>query len=1276
MIQSVSILRLFLSVLFFSCNSVTSSWKEFQISRSCLHANPHCLTLVQCLRNSSSCFSSNSIVSFSEGTHFTDEVTGFIVIRNKQNLLLQGAGVNRSDMMHEPLTKINCSNVLTFAFLEINNLSFSGIGFYNCGAAMPDELRTEVATVQTKTYYYFFEQIKVALLLVNVYNLTVNDLHINDSDGYGLFILNVLGNSSIVDSKFTYNNWRALERHQYNPNYCKSPKNITSCAGGNAMIVFQDTPNCLHPQPEYTINIEHCEFSHGVNFDYELWNADIVYLYSAGGLSIFCGQTEYSVYMTVDKSELTHNLGHNGANAVVYLQDFPGSDTYVIITNSLFSHGNSDLEYSSKVAYAGGLYIYEGSCACDYSSACRNKPAPSYASDHNTKVVHLLNDTFTGNYGFNGGAIFIESVIDGQDPSNRDLKCSLIVEKCAFSHNTGFSATLNVRKYTDISEEAWSTYRMKFVLIGSVITHSRVLNLRYTDRISVTSSWKAVSSAVYFNNLDFCLFSDNYISNNYIVGMALESQTITLFGKSYFVNNTGKFGGAIKLHDSRMILQSNAKLYVLENSADLGGGIFIENIRPFLQPFCFLDIQQTSERLPPYLPEVNFANNSASVAGNSIYGGYLDECVIMSLHVDLADKSTVILFRILNIPWSNSLTEVSSSVYHLCFCKNGTPHCEINEWKTSAYPGQTFKIPAVAVGQMNGTVPAVALSEVDQNTEVTVMLDFQLDAQQLGTECGLLTYQLQSIEKVSLDILMQTSFEKTQNPTAAVIKLINVNMTRCPLGFYLKRQTFVCDCIPFLQERGIKCFIDDQQFQRTPPVWIGYLNETGLILAHNNCPLDYCSRSTEKFKLVSVDGQCQFNHSGILCGQCEDGLSVVFGSSKCKNCSNSFIALVLAFVLAGFALVLVLIYCNLTVADGSLNAVIFYANIVRIHHRILFPSGHINPITVIIAWINLDLGIEFCFYDGFDTYARTWLQFVFPAYVWLIIVIIIISSWYSTTAAKIVGSNSIPVLATLLLLSYTKLQRTVLECLSFTVIETQKNDTFYVWLYDGNVPFISIKHAFLMTVACLFLLVFIIPFTVIVLCGPIFQMKCSHMMLRLKLSPINDAYQGPYKVKYRWWTGIMLLVRSLLLFLFGVNILGNPRVNLLLIVSTCVMLLGVMWNIGTVYKNKLVNLIESFYIINLAFLAGWSEYNRQSSVDYERNQAIIVYIFTGLAILVLGIIVIARLLLKVKQIIDKHRKIRLYHVENEIESVSEQELIPPTVSYVEIGHSEGRDSSL
>ena len=383
-------------------------------------------------------------------------------------------------------------------------------------------------------------------------------------------------------------------------------------------------------------------------------------------------------------------------------------------------------------------------------------------------------------------------------------------------------------------------------------------------------------------------------------------------------------------------------------------------------------------------------------------------------------------------------------------------------------------------------------------------------------------------------------------------------MTQCPQGFSLNREIGVCDCIQFLLKREITCFIDDQAFKRTPPVWIGYQHESKLILAHDSCPLDYCSRNITRFKLSSIDSQCQFNRSGIICGKCKEGLSVVFGNSQCKYCSNSFIALVLVFIFAGFALVLILIYCNLTVADGTLNGLIFYVNIIRIHHTILFPSGHINIVTIIIAWLNLDIGIELCFYDGFDTYTRTWLQFLFPVYVWFIIIIIIVASWYSTIVAKTVGSNSIPVLATLLLMSY-KLQRTILESLSFTIIYTSNEDEFYVWIYDGNVMFLGVKHALLATMACVFLLAFIIPFTVIVLCGPVFQKKCSHTMLKLKMTPINDAYQGPYKVKYRWWTGAMLFIRSILLFLFGINILGNPRINnLLLIVSTCILLLGII----------------------------------------------------------------------------------------------------------------------
>ena len=49
---------------------------------------------------------------------------------------------------------------------------------------------------------------------------------------------------------------------------------------------------------------------------------------------------------------------------------------------------------------------------------------------------------------------------------------------------------------------------------------------------------------------------------------------------------------------------------------------------------------------------------------------------------------------------------------------------------------------------------------------------------------------------------------------------------------------------------------------------------------------------------------------------------------------------------------------------------------------------------IFIAWINLDLGVQSCFYNGMDGYTLTSLQFVFPIYIWTIIIIILLSQMY------------------------------------------------------------------------------------------------------------------------------------------------------------------------------------------------------------------------------------------------------------------------------------------
>ena len=106
------------------------------------------------------------------------------------------------------------------------------------------------------------------------------------------------------------------------------------------------------------------------------------------------------------------------------------------------------------------------------------------------------------------------------------------------------------------------------------------------------------------------------------------------------------------------------------------------------------------------------------------------------------------------------------------------------------------------------------------------------------------------------------------------------------------------------------------------------------------------------------------------------------------------------FVLAGIALVAVIFLLKLTVSVGTLNGLFFYVNIIQVNHQAYFPIATIKFFTRFISWLNLDLGIESCFYDGMDIYAYSWFQFLFPFYLWFLVGCIILVCRYSQSVAK------------------------------------------------------------------------------------------------------------------------------------------------------------------------------------------------------------------------------------------------------------------------------------
>ena len=207
-----------------------------------------------------------------------------------------------------------------------------------------------------------------------------------------------------------------------------------------------------------------------------------------------------------------------------------------------------------------------------------------------------------------------------------------------------------------------------------------------------------------------------------------------------------------------------------------------------------------------------------------------------------------------------------------------------------------------------------------------------------------------------------------------IYNVFYVQLLDCPIGFTL--QDGICDCDPILPVAFDKCYIDHSAIKRPANTWIiaqSQANHTKYLIS--GCLMDYFLQYSSTVNLLHPDEQCQFNRTGILCSQCQHHLSMVFASSRCMKCTNVHILITIIVIVAGIVLVVLLYVLNLTVTNGTINGIIFYANIISINDAVFLLNDNVfKPLRVLVSFANLDLGIETCFYNGMDSYVKTWLQ--------------------------------------------------------------------------------------------------------------------------------------------------------------------------------------------------------------------------------------------------------------------------------------------------------------
>ena len=278
-----------------------------------------------------------------------------------------------------------------------------------------------------------------------------------------------------------------------------------------------------------------------------------------------------------------------------------------------------------------------------------------------------------------------------------------------------------------------------------------------------------------------------------------------------------------------------------------------------------------------------------------------------------------------------------------------------------------------------------------------------------------------------------------------------------------------------------------------------------------------------------------------------------------------------------------------------MNGLIFYANIIKANEYIFYTQRYPNPLTLFIAWLNLDIGVETCFYNGLTAYGKAWLQFVFPLYIWSIAGLIIILAKYSNRVAMIMGNNSVPALATLFLLSYAKLFRTIIAVLSYTMLYTTHGQKA-VWSADGNLNYLGPEHAPLFAIAVATLLFLWLPYTLLLFLGQwLHRFNCRVITRMLtKMKPFLDAYYAPFKNNHRYWFGALLLVRAAVLLTSALVPANSSRIVVFSIAVSAVLL--PLWG-QNVYRNSATRMFDMSYFMNLGLLAITKLFRNEANIS-------------------------------------------------------------------------------
>ena len=839
-------------------------------------------------------------------------LSNFTYFYDMNDLSIQGGMIDSGTVSRKPSVTVYCHNHNGLAFVKVTALTIQGVTFSGCGG-----LRSSTSYNMNASEPVFMK-IYVGLYFLYCRDLNLTFIEVVETPGIGVVIYNTVGTNVIHNSTFARNNFQPQ----------------TGYSGGGGLYIefsFCDitTTACLKDDDS---NVEPGYYDHSMYLISDSYFVDNyanitendakvdsfflpigryhVALGRGGGLSFYIIGKAHDNNITIIDCVVANNKAIWGAGILIEFHD-SAVDNLVQIIRSSFE--DNSLYYNNrhdKGTGGGGARV-----------AMFAFPENGSVIIGNIVSFHICK--FKRNIAYYGGGLSFYT-------SKCDSSNNLTLLSSDFWNN---SARLG--SGVDISLFHLSTSGgMPHVLVDNCLFYLNNAFTRHLHGLLVGTG------AIYIDSVPVTFTGKNMFDGNIGTALTATDTHINILSNSTlrFINNTGRYGGAMSLLGTTYVLTyPHTSLEFIENSAEfLGGAIYhySSGERDLIgSGNCFIRYSNVFIPRAEWKSSFRFENNYADDLPNAIYASTVLPCVHGGLDWD-TDTGANRVFC-----WNHLWTYDDQSTIEACHeqVKTAPNSYTIKPMYTSV-PGESFNLNSAVYDDFHNAINGTSLfllkilkgnnTSFQNNNPVNYDIVSHGHARVYGQPNSTVHIQIESMNPV----VIQDSF---------ILQLQN-----CPPGFHYKPpSTSPVGCTCAGDFNGyIRCNSSNFTSDIIRTLWIGKVPKHDELLVAGSPYIYEISNSIYVPLPKDPDDLDTFfcnqsNSEGVLCGSCKEGYGVTasvfeFVDTPCVKCPMSasyytwFYYILACFVPTLIFFCIVFIF-NMTVTFGPLNSFIFFAQVIN-----------------------------------------------------------------------------------------------------------------------------------------------------------------------------------------------------------------------------------------------------------------------------------------------------------------------------------------------------------